>query len=157
MHTIAPAAACRHTRIQLTTSKPAEFLDLTDRLSELIRESGVRYGILNVQTLHTTAAVVVNEHEPLLLDDCLELLQRAAPAGITYRHDDLALRSVNVTKEERRNGHAHCRALLLPTSASLNVARGALVLGRWQRVFFVELDGPQTREVSVLVFGETWR
>jgi secondary thiamine-phosphate synthase enzyme len=67
------------------------------------------------------------------------------------------LRTVNLTEQERANGHAHCRALLLPSSASLNVSRGRLVLGQWQRVFFVELDGPREREVSLLVYGETWR
>jgi thiamine phosphate synthase YjbQ (UPF0047 family) len=59
--------------------------------------------------------------------------------------------------DERPNGHAHCRALGLPTSVGLNISGGQLVLGRWQRVFFVELDGPRERELSVLMFGEGWR
>jgi secondary thiamine-phosphate synthase enzyme len=61
---------------------------------------------------------------------------------------------VNLVEEERPNGHAHCRALLLPSSACLNVTEGRLQLGRWQRVFLVELDGPRERSVSVLLFGE---
>jgi secondary thiamine-phosphate synthase enzyme len=61
---------------------------------------------------------------------------------------------VNVAADERPNGHAHCRALLLPSSASLNVVDGRLQLGTWQRVFLVELDGPRDREVSLLAFGE---
>ena len=64
---------------------------------------------------------------------------------------------MNVAPGERPNGHAHCRALLLPTSALLNVAGGRLQLGRWQRIFLVELDGPRIREVSVLAFGEAAR
>jgi secondary thiamine-phosphate synthase enzyme len=64
---------------------------------------------------------------------------------------------VNLTPDERRNGHAHCRALLLGSSVAVNVANGRLQLGRWQRVFLVELDGPRTREVSVLVIGEATR
>jgi secondary thiamine-phosphate synthase enzyme len=149
-----PASACRQARIRLTTSHPTEFIDLTDRLERLVADAGVRYGILNVQTLHTTTAVVVNEHEPLLLGDFQGLLEGAAPADARYRHDDMATRTVNMTPGERSNGHAHCRALLLSPSVSLNVALGRLVLGQWQRVFFVELDGPREREVSALLLGE---
>jgi secondary thiamine-phosphate synthase enzyme len=142
------------TSIHVTTSRSTEFIDLTDRLDRLAAGAGLRFGILNVQTLHTTTAVVVNEHEPLLLTDFQVLLEAAAPRERGYRHDDATVRTVNVTDGERPNGHAHCRALLLPSSACLNVADGRLLLGRWQRVFFVELDGPRDREISVVLFGE---
>jgi secondary thiamine-phosphate synthase enzyme len=157
METLTPASTCRHTRIHLATSHPTQFIDLTDRLQDLVSEAGLRVGVLNVQTLHTTTAVIVNEHEPLLLTDFDALLEKAAPRDGRYRHDDPVARTVNVVEPERANGHAHCRALLLPSSACLNVAKGALVLGTWQRVFFVELDGPRERGVSVLAFGESWR
>jgi secondary thiamine-phosphate synthase enzyme len=119
-----------------------------------VTDSGLGFGIINVQTQHTTTAIVVNEHEPLLLADFQALLERTAPRDGRYRHDDTTARTVNLTDAERPNGHAHCRALLLPSSACLNVTGSRLLLGRWQRVFFVELDGPREREVSVLVFGE---
>ena len=144
----------RHTRIHLTSRFPTEFVDLTDRIEKLVVESGVRLGVVNIQTLHTTTAIVLNEHEPLLLTDFQALLETAAPDDARYRHDDKTLRTVNVTDEERVNGHAHCRALLLPPSACLNVIGGRLLLGRWQRVFFVELDGPRERQISVLILGE---
>ena len=147
----------RHARIRLTTRHPTEFIDLTDRLERLVADAGLRFGILNVQTLHTTTAVVVNEHEPLLLTDFQALLEAAAPDDGRYRHDDMTARTVNVTDAERPNGHAHCRALLLPSSVCLNVTRGRLLLGQWQRVFLVELDGPRERDISVLVFGEAGR
>ena len=153
-----PVSACRHTTsIRLTTTQPTEFIDLTDRLQRLVADAGLRFGILNVQTLHTTTAVIVNEHEPLLLADFQSLLEAAAPNDGRYQHDDTTARTVNLTEAERPNGHAHCRALLLPPSACLNVTEGRLLLGRWQRVFFVELDGPREREVSVLIFGEVAR
>lgn len=147
-------STCRHARIRLTTRHPTEFIDLTDRLERLVADAGVRFGILNVQTLHTTTALVINEHEPLLLADFQRLLERAAPGDARYRHDDTTARTVNVTAAERPNGHAHCRALLLPSSVSLNVASGRLLLGQWQRVFLVELDGPREREISALLLGE---
>lgn len=149
-----PAWTCSHARLHVTTNHPTEFIDLTDRLERLITDAGLRSGVLNVQTLHTTLALVVNEHEPLLLDDFRRMLEAAAPDDGRYRHDDLAVRTVNLMDAERPNGHAHCRALLLPTSVCLNVSHGRLELGRWQRVFLVELDGPRDRNVSVLLFGE---
>ena len=112
--------------IHVTTTHPTEFVDLTDRLERLVADAGFRFGILNVQTLHTTTAVVVNEHEPLLLADFQVLLETAAPGDGRYRHDDTTVRTVNMTDAERPNGHAHCRALLLPSSACLNVTQGRL-------------------------------
>jgi secondary thiamine-phosphate synthase enzyme len=151
MEMLTPASTCRHTRIRVTTRRPTEFIDLTDHLETFVAGTGGGSGILNVQTLHTTTAILVNEHEPLLLADFQRLLESAAPVEARYRHDDTAARTVNVTDGERPNGHAHCRALLLPTSVTLNVANGELLLGRWQRVFFVELDGPREREISVFL------
>jgi secondary thiamine-phosphate synthase enzyme len=155
MDTLTPAAARRDARIAISTRRPTEFIDLTVRLQQLVAGTGVQLGIVNVQTMHTTTAIVVNEHEPLLLADFEGLLEQLAPDHGKYRHDDAAVRTVNVTEGERPNGHSHCRALFLPSSASLNVVNGRLQLGRWQRVFVVELDGPRAREVSVVVLGET--
>jgi secondary thiamine-phosphate synthase enzyme len=151
METCTPASTFRHATIRFTTKHPTEFIDLTEHLERLIAGAGIRFGILNVQTLHTTTAVVINEHEPLLLVDFQALLENAAPTDGRYRHDDSTIRTVNVTATERPNGHAHCRALLLPSSVCLNVTSGRLRLGPWQRVFFVELDGPREREVSALI------
>jgi secondary thiamine-phosphate synthase enzyme len=157
METLVPAAICHHARIRVATERAVEFVDLTPRIEELAATAGIHAGIVNIQSRHTTTAIVVNEHEPLLLADFESLLARVAPDDAGYRHDDLGERTVNLTPEERVNGHAHCRALLLGSSACLNVAEGRLQLGCWQRVFLVELDGPRVREVSVLVLGERTR
>jgi secondary thiamine-phosphate synthase enzyme len=154
METLVPTAVQRHCRIHVVTRHATEFVDLTDRLEALVASACTQSGLMNVQTLHTTTAIIVNEHEPLLLDDFHSLLDRAAPADADYRHDDLAVRTVNLTADERTNGHSHCRSLLLGTSVCLNIVDGTLQLGQWQRVFLVELDGPRTRDVSVLLFGE---
>jgi len=157
METLAPAPTCCHDRIRVETRRSTEFIDITDRIGAIVAEAGVQDGLVNVQTLHTTTAVVVNEHEPLLLEDFAALLTRTAPQHAPYRHDDMAARTVNLAPGERPNGHAHCRALLLGCSASLNLAGGRLQLGRWQRIFLVEMDGPRTREISVLVLGGSAR
>jgi len=157
METLAPTSTCRHTRIRIATARPTEFIDLTDQVQALVADLGMATGLINVQSLHTSAAIVVNENEPLLLADFASLLQWTAPLGFSYRHDDESARTVNVAPGERRNGHAHCRALLLGTSVCLNIADRRLQLGRWQRIFFAEFDGPRSREVSVLLAGERER
>ena len=154
METFVPATVCHHARIRVATARAVEFVDLTSRIEEVAATAGIHAGLVNIQSRHTTTAIAVNEHEPLLLADFEGLLARVAPDDGGYRHDDLGVRTVNLTPDERVNGHAHCRALLLGSSACLNVAEGRLQLGCWQRVFLVELDGPRVREVSVLVLGE---
>lgn len=152
MHTLARVRTGRSLSIRLATRFVFEFVDITDRLEQLVADADVSLGILNVQTGHTTTAIVVNEHEPLLLSDFEAALDRAVPRAAFYHHDDM-MRRAGVPAGEPANGHAHCRALMLPTSACLNVVDGRLALGRWQRVFLVELDGPRTREISVVLLG----
>jgi secondary thiamine-phosphate synthase enzyme len=157
MEALAATTVCRHARISLGTDRPTEFIDITERIRDHVMGAGIQTGIVNIQTLHTTTAIVLQEHEPLLLRDFATLLEVTAPADRCYLHDDLTLRTVNLTADERVNGHAHCRALLLSPSVCLNVANGRLQLGPWQRIFFVELDGPRMREVSLLLVGESVR
>jgi secondary thiamine-phosphate synthase enzyme len=154
METLAPAFVYRHTKVRITTERTTEFIDLTDSLEELLAQSRIVTGFLNVQSLHTTAAIVVNEREPLLLSDFEVLLRKVAPDDVAYRHDDETVRTVNLSPGERPNGSSHCKALLLGSSACLNVLNGRLLLGRWQRVFLAELDGPRSRDISVLLIGE---
>jgi secondary thiamine-phosphate synthase enzyme len=157
MDTIASASLTRYVHFTIATGRCTEFTDITDRLAAIVGVAGLRTGLVSIQTQHTTTAIVVNEHEPLLLDDFVAVLERTAPRETPYGHDDLDRRVENVLPAERPNGHAHCRALFLPSSVCLNVVGGALALGRWQRVFLVELDGPRDRGVSVMLVGEGWR
>jgi secondary thiamine-phosphate synthase enzyme len=136
------------------TEQHVQFVDVTDDVLACVEEAGICDGFAVVFSRHTTAGIRINEHEPLLLADFEATLDNAASAGARYCHDDALMRTVNLTPGERPNGHAHCRALLLGVSASLNIVDGRLLLGRWQRVFFVELDGPRERVISVVVLGE---
>ena len=138
--------------VTFRTQTPRQFIDLTDLVAERVRQSGIRHGLASVQTRHTTTAVVVNEDEPLLLEDMGHLLEKLVPSDVRYGHDDFSRRT-GIGPDERANGAAHCRSLLLGASETFHVIGGELQLGRWQRVFLVELDGPQARTVSVLVMG----
>lgn len=143
----------RHDRLRVRTLGCLQFVDLTEAVREAVARSGIRTGIVNVQSHHTTAAILVNEAEPLLLEDLRQTLERLAPSQDRYRHDDFAVRTVNLGPDEPANGHAHCKAALLRASETLNVAGGELELGRWQRVFLLELDAPRERTVSLVIVG----
>jgi secondary thiamine-phosphate synthase enzyme len=143
----------RHIVVTFETRQPLELVDVTASLSRAVQEVGLMDGVVVVYTRHTTTGLLINEHEPLLLADFEALFERLAPAGPAYAHDDFSRRTVNLAPSERRNGHAHCRAALLRTSEHVPVAGGALTLGRWQRVFLVDFDGGQTRELSLTLMG----
>ncbi len=141
-------------RLVFETHQPIQFLDVTDAVAELVRVTGLREGVANVFSRHTTAAVCIQEDEPLLLEDLREFLSQCAPPEAHYRHNDFRVRTVHMHDDESPNGHAHCQQLVLGTSESVPVADGALLLGTWQRIFLVELDGPRsTREVIIQVLG----
>src|SRR5260221_10049227 len=140
-------------RLRFKTTSPTQFVDITKQLRQEVRKSGLRMGRIHLQSLHTTVGLAVNENEPLLLRDFEGLLERLAPAGAGYQHDDFA-RRFDIADDEPENGHAHCRQLLLTGFATMLVEDGDLVLGRWQSVFAVELDGPRNRELAMQLDGE---
>jgi secondary thiamine-phosphate synthase enzyme len=134
--------------IHLRTQRSQQFVDITDLVAERVRRSRIACGFVNVQSCHTTTAILVNEFEPELLLDLGELTERWAPRDHGYRHDRREM-----PPGERANGHGHARAILLGTSAILNVDDGRICLGRWQRILLAELDGPRRRGISIVVLG----
>ncbi|HXB04356.1 MAG TPA: secondary thiamine-phosphate synthase enzyme YjbQ, partial [Candidatus Angelobacter sp.] len=140
-------------RLRFATSHATEFVDVTKLVRDEVRKSGLRTGRVHLQSLHTTVGLAINENEPLLLRDFQKLLERLAPGDGGYEHDDFA-RRYEISVDEPVNGHAHCRQLLLTGFATLLVEEGKLVLGRWQSVFAVELDGPRHRELAMQLDGE---
>lgn len=135
------------------TSGPLMFIDITSDVLADVAASGVRTGQCAVFSHHTTAAVIINEHEPLLLRDIARLLRTLVPATAHYDHNDFTTRTVNMTPDECRNGHAHLQHLLLGGSLVVPVVNGAPVLGEWQSLFLVELDHPRIRHVTTSTMG----
>ena len=150
----APFKASVTTLLVNSTTAP-EFVDITDRVETFLEATGVKHGSVNVFSRHTTAAITIQENEPLLLNDMASLLERLAPRGIRYGHNDFSIRTVHMHEEECPNGHSHCQHLTLGSSETIPVVDGILALGRWQRIFMVELDdgklGP--REVLLQSLG----
>ena len=142
------------TRIRIETDSAPEFYDITEHVRWALADSRVSDGLLCVYSVHTTASIVINEHEPLLLEDMKRFLRNIAPEDAYYAHNDFAIRTVNMTPDETANGHSHCAHLLLPSSETIPVMGGELALGTYQSVFMVELDPrPRTREVLISVYG----
>jgi secondary thiamine-phosphate synthase enzyme len=139
--------------LRVDTLRAVEFVDITPLVSRAVCEAGLVAGLAMIQTRHTTTGLLVNENEPLLITDLEAFFARVAAAPGGYAHDDFRRRTVNLVANERTNGHAHCCASLLRTSECVSVIGGALDLGRWQRVFLVEFDGGQRRELSVTLIG----
>jgi secondary thiamine-phosphate synthase enzyme len=143
-----------HESLRIETRECLEFTDITERVAECVRYSGIQDGFVNVQTRHTTTAILVGEREPLLIEDLKRTLETLAPRQGAYRHDDFSVRTVNMCPDEEKNGHSHCKALFLRTSECLNIVDGEMALGHWQRIFLIELDRARSRTVSVMIVGE---
>jgi secondary thiamine-phosphate synthase enzyme len=150
------AATVLHTRVlKLATDQPIQLIDITRPIEAFVREACLKDGLVQVFSCHTTAAVRIQEDEPLLLEDLRRFLARLAPADHAYGHNDFRVRTQHMHPDERPNGHAHCLQLLLGSSESVPVVDGELRLGEWQRLFLVELDGPRPqRELLVQLMGQ---
>jgi secondary thiamine-phosphate synthase enzyme len=149
----APAARVLCEALEFETSAAPEFIDITDDVVSIVEAAGVQFGQVTVFSQHTTAAVKINENEPLLLNDLARLLRQFAPPGSYYEHNDFTRRTVNMNDDECANGHSHCQHLFLGASETMPIIDGRIALGRWQRVFLIELDHPRSRRVLVNVVG----
>jgi secondary thiamine-phosphate synthase enzyme len=143
------------TTVEVTASERYGFLDLTDDLRRAIKDAGVTEGTAIAFCEHTTAALLINEWEEGAMADFRRHLTELVPhEGIYYAHDDFDIRTQNMNEGERRNGHAHVKAMMLSaTSHAIPVVAGEPGFGRWQRLIFLELDEPKERRVTFQVFG----
>lgn len=133
-------------QISLRTSGHGDMHDLTDKVSQVVRGSGVRTGVAHVFCIGSTAAVGVIEFEPGLRRDLPELLDRLIPPSRDYGHEQTW---------HDGNGHSHLQATLLGPSLTVPVSDGKLVLGTWQQVIHLECDiRARDRQVVVTVMGE---
>jgi secondary thiamine-phosphate synthase enzyme len=149
----APAARVLCEAIEFETTAAPEFVDITDDVVRIVEASGIQFGSVTAFSQHTTAAIKINEHEPLLLRDLARTLRQFAPPNAYYEHNDFSRRTVNMNEDECANGHAHVQHLFLGTSETIPVIDGRISLGTWQRIFLVELDHPRLRRVLINVIG----
>ena len=130
-----------------------EMIDITPQVERILAESGVKHGLVNVMSKHTTSGIIVTEGLECLEQDVLEHLDRLAPRhpeGYGYFHN-------RYLEEEGRlglNPGTHLKSVLSGYFATFPVAEGRIVRGGRQRVYFVEYDGPLLREITIQVLGE---
>lgn len=135
--------------IEIRTEEGQQFLDVTKSVQEIVRRSGVRNGLLLINSLHTTIALFINEFQSALLGDVASTLQRLIPPRAGYLHDDPTYSDCH-----RANAHAHLRTTLLGRPIALAVVDGEVLLGQYQSVILAELDGPRERRLQVQIVGE---
>lgn len=134
--------------LTVATRERVELINITERLAEQVRASGIRHGIALVNSLHTTLALFINEFQPALLEDMRNFLEQVAVRGQYYKHND-----PHFSDCDRSNADAHLRAMLLGHSLALQVQNGELALGTFQAVILAELDGPRERALQVQILG----
>lgn len=126
------------TVIEIKTGKREEVIDITERVRQAVTGKS---GLAIVYSLHTTTAITINEAEPGLMEDIISQLSEIIPYNAGYRHDKID-----------SNADAHIKASIIGNSVIVPVSEGRLVLGTWQRILFIEFDGPRRRRVHVIVY-----
>ena len=134
--------------LKVVTDSRVELYNVTDRIKDLVRSSGIKAGFLVLSTLHTTTAVFINEFQAALMADVKHFLERLANREHGYLHN-----CEDCSDCERKNAEAHIRALVLGHNVTLPIQGGEIPLGQWQSILFAELDGPRERSVTAQVIG----
>lgn len=140
-------------KVALETKRQFELVDVTPMVETCVREAGIASGIALVYSPHTTAAIRLNHHEPLLAQDIMRSIYHLIPVDVNYSHDLFEMRQ-NAAPNERSNGHAHVKAFWHGSSETIPVEQSKLMLGEKQSIFFVEFDGGRPRDFWVKVIGE---
>jgi secondary thiamine-phosphate synthase enzyme len=139
-------------KIELESTTQIEFIDITEKVEEIIDKSGVREGQVLVFSCHTTGAIVINHNESMLVQDFMRNLYRLVPVSDRYSHDLFEINRSKVS-DGRSNGHSHCKAILLGGNQTIPLEKGKMEISEKQNIFFVELDGSRKRTVIVQVMG----
>ncbi len=137
-----------HRVVDWITADRMELINMTERINEIVRKSGVRDGIVHLQSLHTTTAIFLNEWQDALLQDVKGFFNQIVTTGQYYRHNDPEFSDC-----ERKNADSHMRGMMMGQTLCLQVRNSAVLLGTWQNIMLAEFDGPRSRSVAVQVSG----
>jgi secondary thiamine-phosphate synthase enzyme len=130
--------------LTFNTKGHREYLNITDRVEEIVENSGVKEGMVLVSAMHITAGVYVNDAESGLIQDIDEWLEQLAPFNPNYRHH----------RTGETNGDSHLKSLLIHHEVIVPITGGRLDLGPWQQVYYAEFDGQRPKRLVVKVMGE---
>jgi secondary thiamine-phosphate synthase enzyme len=127
-----------------STEHHREFINITDKVEELVKDSGIKEGFVLVSAMHITAGVYVNDAESGLIADIDEWAEKLAPYRPDYRHHGTG----------ESNGDAHLKSLLIHHQVIVPITKGRLDLGPWQQIYYAEFDGQRKKRVVVKALGE---
>lgn len=130
--------------ISVKTKGPNDFIEITDEVQRIVSDSKIKNGMVFANALHNTAALIIQEADPTIHRDLIKILEKIIPLNGKYEHD----------YEGNINATAHLKSNLLGSFVTVPLEDGKLVLGTWQRLFFVELFESRNRKVLVTVIGE---
>ena len=125
---------------ELKTHNRMEIINITTEVNFILEKSSIKKGLVNIYSKHSTSGIIINEDEPGLLKDFQNTLETLVPSNGNYKHDIID-----------NNADSHIRSFLIGNSETIPLYNGKLDLGTWQSIFFVELDGPRTRKVTVTI------
>jgi secondary thiamine-phosphate synthase enzyme len=139
-------------KIKIKSATQVEFIDITDKVNDIIDNSGVREGQVLIYSPHTSASIVINHNETMLLHDFMRVLYRLVPIDDRYSHDVFELKRSHKS-DGRSNGHSHCKSMLLGVSETVPIEKGKMLLTEKQNIFVAEMDGARTRDIIIQVIG----
>lgn len=134
--------------VDWVTNERVELINITDRINEIVRKSGIREGLVQMQSLHTTTSVFINEWQDALLADIKTFFEELVDRDRPWRHND-----PRYSDCERSNADAHLRGMIMGQALCLQVRNSAVLLGTWQSIILAEFDGPRSRSLSIQVSG----
>ena len=132
----------KHLRIK--TSQRIDFVNITSQISELVRESKIKEGLVLINPMHITASVFINDAESGLIQDFKEWLEKLAPKNFNYHHHQ--------TGED--NGFSHLWRTIMGRETTVAVTDGRLDFGTWEQIFYGEFDGRRDKRILVKVIGK---
>lgn len=131
--------------LTFNTKKEIEFINITERVEELVAKSKIQEGLCLVNSMHITSSVFINDEEPGLKEDFKDWLEKLAPKDISfYRH--------NLGAED--NGHAHLKRTIMGREVVVAITQGRLDFGSWEQIFYGEFDGKRPKRALVKIIGE---
>lgn len=139
-------------KIEAKSQSQIEFIDITDKVEDIVHNSGIREGQVLIYSPHTSASIAVNHNEPMLVQDFMRILYRLVPINDNYSHDLFEIKR-SKKSDGRSNGHSHCKAMLMGISETLPIEKGKMMLTEKQNIFLVEMDGSRKRDIIVQVMG----
>lgn len=128
----------------IKTKKRIEFVNIHSEIEKVVRETGIKEGIVLVNAMHITASVYINDAESGLISDFQEWLKKLVPLDKQYRH--------NLTGED--NAYAHLMRTIMGREVVIAITDGKLDLGPWEQIYYAEFDGQRRKRIMVKVIGE---